>query len=123
MREWFLDRPRIEISLGSQKKGMIVEQIELSKNERFTITLKGLGSAGYRWKYTVDDPRVVAVERLVTKRKPDEGRPPSWSADEHFVVIGLNAGETVVRFSQTRPFEQSKPPFATRDILIRVRKD
>jgi hypothetical protein len=100
-----------------------VEQLKLSKGERATVILKGLGSAGYRWWYTVDDPLLVQVERLVTERKAGEEYPPSWSADEQFVIFGLSPGDTVVRFRQTRPFEQSKPPVATRDILVRVRGD
>jgi hypothetical protein len=47
-----------------------VEQIELRKLERSTVALKGRGSGGYRWQFTVDDPRLVLVERVVTEKKP-----------------------------------------------------
>ena len=97
-----------------------MEEIELRKGERSTVRLKGLGSAGYRWSYTVDDPRIVDVERVIVTTRPG-GLPPSHSLDEQFVITGKMAGETVVRFRQGRPFEPSKPPHATRDIHVRVR--
>jgi hypothetical protein len=99
-----------------------VEQLELGKQERSTVTLKGLGTGGYRWTFTVDDPRLVLVERLVVKPRGDEPA-GTWNIDEQFVLIGQNAGETVVRFSQTRRFEPAHPPIATREILVRVRAD
>jgi predicted secreted protein len=97
-----------------------VEQIELRKGERSIVKLKGLGSAGYRWESTVDDPRLVYVERLVAERDSQQPAPGSWSQDEQFCLIGANVGETVVRFSQRRPFDRSKPPMATREIAVRV---
>jgi hypothetical protein len=100
-----------------------VEQIELAKHERSIITLKGLGTAGYRWSFTVDNPRFALVERLIAGRQPSEEYPPSRSVDEQFVITGQNAGETMVRFSQARPFDQLAPPIATREILVRVRAD
>ena len=96
-----------------------MEHIELRKGKRSTVALKGLGSAGYRWSFTVDDPRIVSVERIVATKRPG-GAPPSYSLDEQFAITGRMVGETVVRFRQGRPFEPSKPPMATRDILVRV---
>jgi len=98
-----------------------MEEIELKTSEHAAVTLKSLGSAGYRWSFTVDDPRVVKVEKIVKQQKPGEGHSPTWSQDEEFLITGEKAGETVVRFRQSRSFEQSKPPVATREILVRVR--
>ena len=98
-----------------------MEQIELHKDERSTVTLKGLGSAGYRWSFTVDDPRIIDVEPILVTQKPGD-RPPSHSLDEQFAITGRMTGETMVRFRQGRPFEQGKPPIATREILVRVRE-
>ena len=99
-----------------------MEYLELSKQERSTVTLQGRGTAGYRWSFTVDDPRLVLVEHLVAERKPGEEF-PQGSVNEQFVLTGQDAGETIVRFSQARPFETTKPPIATRFILVRVRAD
>ena len=100
-----------------------MEQIELRKLERSTVALKGRGSGGYRWQFTVDDPRLVLVERVVTEKKPGDADPSAWSMDEQFVFIGQEVGETVVRFSQTRRFEPLKPPIATHEIQVHVRSD
>jgi predicted secreted protein len=97
-----------------------MEEIELRKGERSIVTLKGLGSAGYRWSFTVDDPRIVRVEHIAVTKKPGDF-PPSHSLDEQFAITGRVTGETVVRFSLARPFEQAKPPIATREILAHVR--
>ena len=93
-----------------------METIELAVDGRFTITLKGRGTAGYRWEFTVDDPRFVQVERLL-----EQGDPGMGSVDERFVLTGLLAGETVVRFGQLRPFDKGKPPIATSEIRVCVR--
>jgi hypothetical protein len=97
-----------------------MEDIELRKGERSIVTLKGRGSAGYRWSFTVDDPRILDVERITVTQKSG-AFPPSHSLDEQFAITGRIAGQTVVRFRQGRPFEPSTPPIATRDILVRVR--
>ncbi len=98
-----------------------MEQISLKKSEHASVTLKSLGSAGYRWSFTVDDPQVVSVERQLVRHKPEEEHSPTFSADEVFLLTGQNPGETVVHFSQSRSFEPSKPPIAKREILVRVR--
>ncbi len=98
-----------------------MEQISLKTSERTSVTLKSLGSAGYRWSFTVDDPQVVSVERQLVRHKPEEEHSPTFSADEVFLLTGQNPGETVVHFSQSRSFEPSKPPIAKREILVRVR--
>ena len=94
-------------------------KIELRRHERSIVTLKGLGSAGYRWSFTVDDPRIVDVEYIAVTNKPGD-LPPTHSLDEQFAITGKMTGETVVRFRQGRVFEPSKPPIATREILVRV---
>jgi hypothetical protein len=93
-----------------------METIELAIDGRFTITLKGRGTAGYRWEFTVDDPRFVQVERLI-----EQGDPGMGSVDERFMLTALLAGETVVRFRQVRPFDKSKQAIATREIRVGVR--
>ena len=97
-----------------------MEQISLRKSEHTSVTLKGLGSAGYRWSFTVDDPQVVSVERQLLQHKPEEEHSPTFSADEVFLLTGQKPGETMVHFSQSRSFEPSKPPVAKREILVRV---
>jgi predicted secreted protein len=96
-----------------------MEQLELRVHGTHTVALKSLASAGYRWSVAVDNPKVVAVERLAGAARTEE---PSGgnSRDELFALTGLAAGETVVRFTQARSFERGKPAHAVHVIEVRV---
>lgn len=96
-----------------------MEEIELTTHARFVVVLESRGSAGYRWNFSIDDPRLLAIERLPA---PQTATPPlpGRSPDERFELAALAPGETVVRFAQTRPFGPPKPPLATREIRVRI---
>jgi hypothetical protein len=83
-------------------------------------TMSGLGSAGYRWTATIDNPAVLEVVREPAPSAP-ANRPQSSSRDEQFAVIGLAPGETVVHFRQARSFEPGQPPISARDIAVQVK--
>ncbi len=89
--------------------GTDVEKIDLRIDENHTVALKSLGSAGYRWSATIDNPMILQVERL-----------PSIRGLEQFRLTGLSAGETIVHFVQARSFEPGKPPRSLHDIAVRV---
>lgn len=86
-----------------------MENVNLRVHESYTVALPSLGSAGYRWSSTVDDPRVVQVERLATTRGLAQ-----------FALTALSPGETIVHFVQARSFEPGKLPASSRDFLVRV---
>ncbi len=86
-----------------------MEKIELHVHEAHVLTLRSLGSAGYRWSATVDDPQLVKVERVGTVR-----------GHEEFSLIGFAPGETIVHFVQARSFEPGQPPLSSRDVAVRV---
>jgi hypothetical protein len=86
---------------------------------RVLVTVSGLGSAGYRWTATIDNPAVVEVVRAPAPSAP-ANRPRSVSHDEQFAVVGLAPGKTTVHFRQARSFEPEKPPIAIRDIAVQV---
>jgi len=96
-----------------------MDQLELRVHGTHTVVLKSLASAGYRWSVAVDNPKVVAVERLAGAARTEQ---PSGggSRDELFLLTGLMAGETVVHFSQARSFEQGKPAHATHAVEVKV---
>jgi hypothetical protein len=96
-----------------------VDQVELRVQGSHTVTLKGLGTAGYRWSASVDNPKLVRVERVTAVQIVAE-HPPGQSRDEQFKLTGLAPGETIVHFSQARSFEPEKPPYATCDFKVRV---
>jgi hypothetical protein len=91
---------------------------------RALVTLGGMGSAGYRWTATVDNPAIVEVVRApapsASAPLAPANRPQSFSRDEQFAVTGLAPGETVVHFRQARSFEPEHTPIATRDIAVHV---
>jgi hypothetical protein len=86
-----------------------VENVNLRVHESYTVALPSLGSAGYQWSSTVDNPRVVRVERLATAR-----------GFAQFALTALSPGETIVHFVQARSFEPGKPPASARDFLVSV---
>lgn len=98
-----------------------MDEIELITNARSVIVLESRGSAGYRWNFTIDDPRLLAVERMPG---PPEATPrlPGQSPGERFELLALGAGETVVRFAQSRPFGPPRPPLATHEIRVKIRE-
>jgi hypothetical protein len=97
-----------------------MEHLDIRRHGRSTTVLKGLGSAGYQWSWTVDDLRIVDVQRVLIEQKPEEPRPPTWSADETFALIRREADESIVRFNLSRPFEPKDPPVATREFAVHV---
>jgi predicted secreted protein len=103
---------------GDEAASKVMEELSLTVGDRRTITLPGLGSAGYQWFATVDDPAVATVEKLGTVPRPGTG--PQGSRDEEFEIRAMKSGETVVRFVQRRIFEPGRPPRAQRDIALRV---
>jgi Chagasin family peptidase inhibitor I42 len=96
-----------------------VETMMLIVGARVLVTLSGMGSAGYRWTATIDNPAIVEVVRAPTPSAPAD-QPRSFSRDEQFAMIGLAPGETIVRFRQARTFEPEHAPIATRDIIVHV---
>ena len=86
-----------------------MDKLELRVRESRTVTLKSLGSAGYRWSASVGNPQFVQVERVRVVRGLEE-----------FALTGLASGETIVHFVQARSFEPAKPPLATYDVMVGV---
>jgi hypothetical protein len=97
-----------------------VDSMTLIVGARVLVTMSGLGSAGYRWTATIDNPAVLEVVREPAPSAP-ANRPQSSSRDEQFAVIGLAPGETVVHFRQARSFEPGQPPISARDIAVQVK--
>lgn len=96
-----------------------MEELELRTGEQREVTLPGLGTAGYRWRATVDNADIVRVERVIVTPAIGEIQ-PGRSLDERFLLFALASGETMVHFAQARSFEPDKPPRATRQFRITV---
>jgi predicted secreted protein len=95
-----------------------MENIFLKIGETANLALPGLGSAGYRWQYVVEDAETVSVEKA-SGSEPSEMR--QGSLEERFALTGLRQGKTIVHFTQARSFEPGKAPHAVRDVGVEVR--
>jgi hypothetical protein len=96
-----------------------MDPVALVVGARAIVTLRGMGSSGFRWSATIDNPAIASVER-VTPAKGTAAHPSAYSRDEEFALTGLAAGETIVHFVQARSFEPGRPPRAAKDMIVRV---
>jgi predicted secreted protein len=96
-----------------------MDHVHLTVGSTYLVVLRGLGTAGYRWFATVDEPDVVEIQ----SHSADAGSGaelPGRSRKEEFIVAALRAGTAVVRFDQRRSFEPNKAPNATREFQFHV---
>jgi predicted secreted protein len=97
----------------------VTEDVLLRVAASVTVTLEGLGTAGYRWSETIDNPRVVFVAREDAPAARVDAA-PGRSRDERFTITGASPGDALVHFALRRPFEPDRAPQATRDVRVRV---
>jgi predicted secreted protein len=97
------------------------EAMELHVGEERSVTLAGLGTAGYRWTPRVDgDPEVAAVI-AAGREPPGEDAAVGASASEVFTIRARRPGVVQIRFAQRRPWEgDDAPPANERTIGLRV---
>lgn len=93
----------------------VPSRINLGVGQKFVLRLKGLGSAGYTWDYTIEgNDRVVSISREMAGRPPapPAGGPPpaTYSLDELFTVQAHEPGRVLIHFLQRRPWEKDRPP-------------
>jgi predicted secreted protein len=111
----------------------------LKVGEQIEIRLKGLGSAGYVWGYTIEGSQsteggqgrgnVVSVKEVAfepTSRREREDadsppKPPSvHSVDQLFIIEGHKPGSATVRFAQRRPWEKESQPLKEHIVQVGV---
>jgi predicted secreted protein len=98
-------------------------RIELKVGEKHSLTLKGLGAAGYAWSYSLQEGEgVVEVSTDTLNAMPPLGpgdtAPGSYSSDELVTITARRPGRASIRFVQRRPWERDRPPH--REQLIEV---
>ena len=100
------------------------ELIQLRPGERHTVTLPGMGAAGYRWSFEIiGDAGVVDVHRspVPDADGPSAGELPAGaSVPESFALEGRAPGRATVRFSQTRPWEAGSAPLDRQAVDVEV---
>jgi predicted secreted protein len=81
----------------------------LRVGDQHVLELPGLGTAGYRWQWTVaGDPSLLSVRRLPAAEPAP--RRPGASAAERFAIEARRPGRVRVEFVQRRPFEPEEVP-------------
>jgi predicted secreted protein len=97
------------------------DAIELRVGEEHSVTLSGLGTAGYRWAAEVEgDSGVVDIARA-DGEPPAAGAGVGASASEAFTLRAKRPGSIRIRFAQRRPWDRDDvPPANERTIRLRV---
>jgi predicted secreted protein len=97
------------------------DAIELRVGEERTVTLPGLGTAGYSWAPSLEgDPGVAEVYPAGGGPAEEEGAVGA-SASEAFNVRARRPGAARIRFAQRRPWEADDvPPASERTIELQV---
>ncbi|MCY7324102.1 MAG: protease inhibitor I42 family protein [Phormidesmis sp. CAN_BIN36] len=103
----------------------IPTSLNLDVGETYSLTLPGLATAGYQWKYeiTQSDDSVVAVVAIPSEARSHESAQPAIgsSRNETFAIQALKPGQATLRFKQGRSWEQDQPPLKEYQIEIVVR--
>jgi predicted secreted protein len=96
-----------------------MDTLNLKPGESHIVTLRGLGSAGYRWRLKSSDPRIAAVEEVLLTK--GEGTVPiAGSVDQQFRLTAIAPGNMLLRFELRRQFGQSGEPHASHEINVSV---
>src|SRR5438105_1974679 len=106
----------------------MVETARLKVGQKIEIRLKGLGTAGYVWSYSIEgsqdgqgqeSDRIVSVAEAASEppspREQEDvgmtpGPPNSHSLDQPFVIQANEPGKATIRFTQRRPWEKDSHP-------------
>jgi predicted secreted protein len=99
--------------------------INLKVGEKYVLRLKGLGSAGYTWNYSIDgNDKVVSISKETLSRPTTAsvgGPPPdTFSLDYLFIIQAHEPGRVVIHFFQHRSWEKDKPPLNEHVLEIHV---
>ena len=84
-----------------------IEEIKLKTGETTTINLKGLGTAGYVWNYSIDDNDinsiVISKDFIMSEKLTQKNM--GASANEVFTIKAVKKGTLTIRFFQKRNWE------------------
>jgi predicted secreted protein len=98
-----------------------METRTLSINESFEVVLKGKGTAGYTWEYTLSQKDIVAVEEKKQAAAKIAMPLPGSSLDEIFIVTAVKKGKVILHFSLIRSWEPtSTKPKDEKKIAIEI---
>jgi predicted secreted protein len=97
----------------------MTQAIHLKISDTYQITLKGMGSAGYVWQYSIEgDEHAITVERIDSTEPagPLMGQSANWV----FEIRAVAQGSANLTFVQRRQWEQNVPTRDQKRFLITV---
>jgi predicted secreted protein len=100
-------------------------QVALRVGETCVLRLKGFGTAGYMWQYSIKGPGdVVSVSLEMADPEPQRDDadviPPGSSRDEQAWLQALRPGHVTIDFTLRRPWEPDKPPLQEHRLEVYV---
>lgn len=99
--------------------GSVPERLSLTVGETVTLTLPGLGGAGYLWQVdAAGGEHLIAVE--VHRGGPGAGERVGAAGPETVRVQALARGRVLLRLAQRRPWERGSAPIASHQVEIVV---
>ena len=66
-----------------------MEFLQLSVNKQKELVFPGLGTAGYMWKYILDDDKKLKIEKRIDTTQPINKHNVGASRNEIFTFTGL----------------------------------
>jgi predicted secreted protein len=89
--------------------------LSLKPGEQYALRLRGLGTAGYSWVFTIErSDQIVRVELVPVEHSlpgsPSGPPPTAGSVDAVYLITALEPGHVTIRFIQQRSWERNKPP-------------
>lgn len=87
------------------------QEITLKVGESTEIQLKGLGTAGYKWNYSIESNKDhVSITRDLVAPEKTSQKNIGASADEVFTIKAMMKGSVTIHFFQSRSWEKNENP-------------
>ncbi|MEO6549547.1 MAG: protease inhibitor I42 family protein [Ferruginibacter sp.] len=89
--------------------------------DEIEISLKGKGTSGFTWKYTLIPSNIISLEEKKQVNKDAGSLAPGVSLPEVFTIKGIQQGTATIHFYLTRSWEKKTAlPIEEKDIMITV---
>ena len=85
------------------------ENLQLKKGESKVLQFKGLATSGYEWICTVENEKLVSIQKQFVATPETKKKLAGASNNESFTITGLQQGSTQIYFKQIRSWEPTNP--------------
>lgn len=95
------------------------EEISLNVGESTEVKLKGLGTAGYKWNYSIqNNADSVSISKDLVATEKTAQKNIGASADEVFTIKAVSKGNINIYFFQNRSWEKNENPANEKRIKV-----